>query len=168
MKYKNSIGDYSPTLSKEIDAVLTATNKDKAIIVSHSMGGVLSRHYIKNNSGQSKISKLITISSPHYGTSNWISFFTAIGGELESKEMRPNSTFLNALNYPSDSLVESYSLMGDSKTCSGEECDSILYVSDAKLNNGKDFIVFKGTQYEHSNIVKQTDVAQKVLEIVKN
>ena len=167
VQYKNSIGDYSPTLSKEIDAVLTATNKDKAIIVSHSMGGVLSRYYIKKSGGQSKISKLITISSPHYGIRDLWAFFSNFVGELESKEMQPNSPFLNALNYPSDSLVDTYSLMGDSETCSGEECDSVLYISEAKLNNGKDFIVFKGSQYEHSSIVKQTDVAQKVLEIVK-
>lgn len=168
VQYKNSIGDYAPTLSKEIDAVLTATNKDKAIIVSHSMGGIISRYYILKKDGQSKIYRLITISSPHYGTNNWINFLSN-AGESESKEMKPGSPFLNLLNYPEDSLVNTYSIMGDSKACDlglGQRCDGVIYVEDAKLKNAKDFIVFKGPQYEHSMIVLQQNVSQKVLDIV--
>jgi len=86
--------------------------------------------------------------------------------EAESKQMQPNSDFLNLLNSPSDSLVESYSIMGNSKSCLGGNCDDVIYVTDAKLKNGKEFIVFNGTQYEHSSIVAQQDVAQRVFEII--
>ncbi|MDO8563752.1 MAG: hypothetical protein Q7R87_01975 [Nanoarchaeota archaeon] len=171
VQYKPTIGGYAPTLSKQIDAVLTATNKDKAIIISHSMGGIISRYYIKNDEGKSKVFKLITISSPHYGTNSWATMLSGTPfAELESKELKPTSDFLKALNNPSDSLVDTWSIMGDSKACDlglGERCDGIIYVNGSKLKNGKDFIIFKGTQYEHSLIVNQNDVAQKVLEIVK-
>jgi len=172
VQYKGSIADYSPTLNKEINAVLTATNKDKAIIVAHSMGGIISRYYILNDVGKSKIDKLITISSPHYGTNSWTNFLSGTPkAELESKEMQPGSPFLNLLNYPSDSLIDSYSIMGDSKACDlgiGERCDGVIYVNDAKLKQGKDFILFKGSQYEHSSIVNQQNVSKKVLEIINN
>ena len=167
VKYKGNIRDYAPALSQDIDAVLTATNKNKAIIVSHSMGGIISRYYVKNSNGKNKIDKLITISSPHHGTREWISLLSKTWwAEAESKQMQPNSDFLNLLNSPSDSLVESYSIMGNSKSCLGGNCDDVIYVTDAKLKNGKEFIVFNGTQYEHSSIVAQQDVAQRVFEII--
>ncbi|PIO07343.1 hypothetical protein COU59_03385 [Candidatus Pacearchaeota archaeon CG10_big_fil_rev_8_21_14_0_10_34_12] len=166
VQYKGSIAYYSPTLSKEITAVLTATNKDKAIIVAHSMGGIISRYYIKNGEGQSKIDKLITISSPHYGARDLFTSFPGV--ESETKEMGIGSSFLNSLNNPSDSLIDSYSIMGESGSCALglERCDGVVYVSKAKLNQGKDFVLLKGNEYGHSSIVDQQDVAQKVLGII--
>ncbi len=172
VQYKSSIGDYAPTLSKDIDAVLIATNKNKAIIASHSMGGILSRYYIKNYGGVSKITKLITISSPHYGITDSKASISWLG-KLESSEMVPNSPFLNSLNSPMDSLVDSYAIAGHSTDCSGiglsnVDCDGVININQAKLLSGKDFIVFIGPQYEHNAIVLQSDVAQKVLSLVKN
>jgi len=168
--YKNGIQDYSPTLRKQVDAVLTATNKEKAIIVSHSMGGIISRYYVKYDGGDSKVEKLITISGPHYGTRDLVSFGSGIGGAQESKQMQINSDFLNNLNKPSDSIVNSYSIMGDSQSCSlgSKRCDGVIYVEDASLKDAKDTIVFKGSQYAHSPIVNQADVAQKVIDFIKS
>ncbi|MDP1729237.1 MAG: hypothetical protein Q8L27_03485 [archaeon] len=170
IQYKNSIADYSPILSREIDAILTATNKDRAVIVSHSMGGVLSRYYIKNNGGSSKINKLITISSPHYGVRDSLDLaasFVGLFKQYESTEMKSGSPFLNALNFPSDSLINSYTLIGGVPgACSRDECDGVVHVTDAKLNGARENTIFSGSQYEHNSIVNQPDVAQKVLSII--
>lgn len=55
-------------LAKHIDAALAATGAAKVTIVAHSMGGVLSRHAIKNLGMAGKIDKVISLGSPHMGS----------------------------------------------------------------------------------------------------
>ncbi len=165
--YKNSIAEYSPVIKREIDSIQTATNKDKAIIVAHSMGGILSRYYIKFDGGSNKIHKLITIGSPHYGIRAWSTFWSPFGAK-ESQQMTPNSEFLNMLNNPVDSLVPTYTISGNNKGCTLQDCDGVVYVENSKLKSAKDSFVFVGNQYEHSSLVEQSDVAQKVLGWVRS
>jgi pimeloyl-ACP methyl ester carboxylesterase len=166
------IATYSPTLSKEVDAVLRATNKDKVIIVAHSMGGIVSRYYIKYDGGQTKVDKIITISSPHYGTRTLYSVLGPISyillGATESAQMKQGSSFLQALNSPSDSLVDSYTIMGDNDGCITAPCDGVVAVDTAKLKGAKKNEVFNGTQYEHNAIVDQPEIATEVLNIIQS
>ncbi len=164
--YKNSISEYSPTLKKEIENVLLATNKDKAIIVAHSMGGILSRYYIKFDSGSDKVYKLITIGSPHYGIRAWASFWSPFGS-IESQQMKPDSEFLKSLNYPIDSLVPSYTISGNNKGCFTGDCDGVVYVNSSKLKMATKAMVFGGSQYEHSSMLQQPEVAKQVLDYIK-
>ncbi|HME86941.1 MAG TPA: alpha/beta fold hydrolase, partial [Candidatus Nanoarchaeia archaeon] len=172
--YAEGIEDYAPILADEVDAVLYATNKDKAIIVAHSMGGIISRYYIKYNGGSSKVEKMITVASPHYGvTQGWSSLLNIDLLSLsakESKQMVQESDFLRTLNQPSDSLVESYSIVGNQDiTCSGDTCDdSVLYVSDGILKSGRASKIFVGSQYEHNGIVNQQDVANQILNWIRS
>lgn len=41
----------------------------KFILIGHSMGGLVSRYYIENLGGAARVEKLITICTPHYGSS---------------------------------------------------------------------------------------------------
>lgn len=164
--YKNSIAEYSPTLKNEIENVLLATNKDKAIIVAHSMGGILSRYYIKFDGGSDNVYKLITIGSPHYGIRAWASFWSPFGS-TESQQMKPDSEFLKSLNYPSDSLVSSYTISGNNKGCFTEDCDGVVYVNSSKLKMATKAMVFDGRQYEHSSMLQQPEVAKQVLDYIK-
>ncbi len=63
-------------------------------IVGFSMGGLVSRYYIQRLGGIDRVQRLITISSPHKGT------LIAYGSWLPGcVQMRPNSAFLEALNF---------------------------------------------------------------------
>lgn len=165
--YKESIAEYSPTLKKEIDAILTNTNKDKVIIVAHSMGGVLSRYYINNDGGKEKVHKLITIASPHYGIRSGAQFLSFLGAK-ESKQMTPNSEFLKSLNNPIDSLVPTFTICGNNKGCLTEDCDGLVYVNSCRLKTETKNMIFTGTQYEHSPMLQQREVAQQVLDFIRN
>ena len=66
-----------------IDAVLTQARNNKysagkAIVIAHSMGGILSRLYLQNTGFalpyKNDIIKLVTLNTPHYGTqvANWL------------------------------------------------------------------------------------------------
>ncbi|MBC8127473.1 MAG: lipase [Gloeobacteraceae cyanobacterium ES-bin-144] len=68
-------------------------------IIGFSMGGVVSRYYLKNLGGASRCKQLFTISSPHHGTKTaWL--YPTKGAE----QMRPNSPFLTELNHPNSHL----------------------------------------------------------------
>lgn len=165
--YKESIAEYSPTLKKEIDAILTNTNKDKVIIVAHSMGGVLSRYYILKNEGKDKVHKLITIASPHYGIRTSTSLISWLGAK-ESEQMKPNSGFLDMLNNPVDSLVPTYTICGNNKGCLTEDCDGLVYVNSCRLKMEIKNMIFTGPQYEHSPMLQHQEIAQQVLDFIRN
>jgi triacylglycerol lipase len=62
-------------------------------IVTHSMGGLSSRYYLKNLGGTSFVDEWVSLGGPNHGTNT--AFFC---GQTSCVEMRPSSSFLNALN----------------------------------------------------------------------
>jgi triacylglycerol lipase len=80
-------------LSTRIDQVRAATGAAKVDIISHSMGGLSSRYYLKNLGGQPKVDDWVSLAGPNHGTSfAYFCFSTAC------TQMRPGSSFLTALN----------------------------------------------------------------------
>ena len=96
---------YAVELHHAVDLVINCTNAEQVIIVGHSMGGLVARKYMVDY-GDEKVHKLITLATPHHGFNNFtdaellmkvLDIFTG-RGEVEVKQMRPNSDFLNKLN----------------------------------------------------------------------
>jgi len=80
-------------LSAKVDSILAATGASTVNIVSHSMGALSSRYYIKNLTGGSKVDAFVSLGGPNHGTNTAIFCL-----QTSCLEMRPNSSFLNALN----------------------------------------------------------------------
>ncbi|MEV7685592.1 triacylglycerol lipase [Streptomyces bungoensis] len=80
-------------LSTEVDRLLAATGAAKVDIVSHSMGGLSSRYYLKNLGGDSKVDAWVSLGGPNHGTDSANSCF-----DTSCTEMRIGSSFLAALN----------------------------------------------------------------------
>jgi triacylglycerol lipase len=80
-------------LSTEVDRLLAATGATGVDIVSHSMGGLSSRYYLKNLDGTSKADAWVSLGGPNHGTDTASSCFDA-----SCTEMRTGSSFLTALN----------------------------------------------------------------------
>ncbi|MER7622955.1 triacylglycerol lipase [Streptomyces sp. NPDC126503] len=80
-------------LADEIDRVLAATGAAKVDVVTHSMGGLSSRHYLKKLGGAAKVDAWVSLAGPNHGTetARWC-------GGAPCVEMRPGSAFLNTLN----------------------------------------------------------------------
>jgi len=86
-----NIGKLVPELGQRIEAVCKATGADRAILVAHSMGGLVCRSYLARH-GSDRVERLITISSPHSGSE-----LARIGIGKNAREMEPGSRWLKDL-----------------------------------------------------------------------
>ena len=82
-------------IAKEVDSILNATGATKVDIITHSMGAMSARYYIRNLGGDGKVDALVTLGGTNHGTTtaSLCSFFW-----VSCAEMIPGSTFLNNLN----------------------------------------------------------------------
>ncbi len=83
----------SAQLARHIDAALAATGAQQVTLIGHSMGGLLSRYAIRNLNCETKVSRVITIGSPHRG-SKVASVIPAFGNITQ---MRYQSKFIQEL-----------------------------------------------------------------------
>ncbi len=94
-----SIEDFADQLAAKIDAVRRATGSAQIVLVAHSMGGLISRAYLRRFGGI-HVRRLITIGSPHQGSKH---AYLMNGRGLS--EMRPGSTWLTDLNRDGESMT---------------------------------------------------------------
>jgi pimeloyl-ACP methyl ester carboxylesterase len=80
-----------PQLAGQIDAALAASGRDRAILVAHSMGGLVVRAYLRAHGG-GKVARAVTLGSPHHG-----SMHAHLGAGENAREMEPGSAWLAAL-----------------------------------------------------------------------
>lgn len=92
----NSTGSSNKTsasrLKSFVSSALSASGQAKAKLVAHSNGGLVSRWYRVFEGGSKKTSRLITLGTPHNGTTWAYGCFSPA-----CFEMRPNSSFLRSL-----------------------------------------------------------------------
>lgn len=80
-------------LETAVENVLTSTGAAKVDIVTHSMGGLSSRYFLKNLGGDSETDAWVSLAGPNHGTST-----ANLCGSVSCLEMRPGSIFLTELN----------------------------------------------------------------------
>jgi triacylglycerol esterase/lipase EstA (alpha/beta hydrolase family) len=80
-------------VATKVGEILKATGASKINLITHSMGALSTRYYIKNLGGESKVEDWVSLGGPNHGTTtaNFCSLSSCV-------EMRPGSTFLNQLN----------------------------------------------------------------------
>ncbi|WP_417323397.1 esterase/lipase family protein [Deinococcus navajonensis] len=80
-------------IRQKVDAILAQTGASKVDIISHSMGGLSSRYYLKNLGGDIKVDAWVSLGGPNHGTN-----FANACADPSCIEMREGSTFLGSLN----------------------------------------------------------------------
>ena len=98
----------SQRLANTIASVRARTGAAKVDLVAHSMGGLVSRDYVKNLGGSTTVDSLITMGTPHYGTAlavlaKFLTFGSCIG-ITACNQMARGSSFLNSLNAGDDTI----------------------------------------------------------------
>jgi triacylglycerol esterase/lipase EstA (alpha/beta hydrolase family) len=86
-----SIETFAEQTAAKIDAVLAATHARQVVIVAHSMGGLVARAYVRREGG-AKVSRLITIGTPHRG-----SVLAHVFPGRSLSQLRPRNAWLTEL-----------------------------------------------------------------------
>ena len=80
-------------LGVKVDEILAATGAPKVDVISHSMGGLSSRWYVKFLGGDAKVDEWVSLGGPNHGTDT-----ANFCWQTSCTEMRVGSTFLRDLN----------------------------------------------------------------------
>ncbi len=141
-------------VNTKVDQIRAATGAAKVDIVSHSMGGLNTRYYLKNLGGAAEVDEWVSLGGPNHGTTTANLCFW----NTSCFEMQPGSTFLNnlnagdetpgAVNYrtwwsPCDSVINpdsSVSLVGATNTQTACLGHSDLYTDLTVYGQVRDFV----------------------------
>lgn len=88
-----SIEDFAQQVARRVDEVRASTGVDKVVLVGHSMGGLVSRCYVQRHGGADKVSKIITLGTPHLGT-----YSAKKGPGEDARQMVPGNPWITGLN----------------------------------------------------------------------
>jgi triacylglycerol lipase len=80
-------------LAGEVERLLAATGREKVDVVTHSMGGLPARLFLKELGGTSRVDAWVSLGGPNHGTDT-----AGLYPQTASREMRIGSPFLAALN----------------------------------------------------------------------
>jgi hypothetical protein len=153
----DNIDTYSIRLKEIIDNVKYLTGKDKVIIVTHSMGGLVARRYVQVF-GEDNVDKLILVTAPNHGVDGFvINYCTLFGTEDECEDMNKNSLFLNKLNRQTSLNIPVYNLVGEGCFWENSNGDGIVKNDSAYLSFAKNYYVngtCSGLTYFHSEVLK--------------
>jgi pimeloyl-ACP methyl ester carboxylesterase len=86
-----SIDVLAEVLAARVDELRAATGMPQVVLVTHSMGGLVARAYLRDH-GAAKIAGLVTLGTPHHG-----SVHAHLGAGLNGSQMEPGSAWLAAL-----------------------------------------------------------------------
>jgi triacylglycerol lipase len=79
-------------LAARIDAVCAVADAPRLTLITHSMGGLVARAYLRQH-GPARVARLVTLGAPHHGSRlAYFSFGQAV------RQMRPGSVWLALLN----------------------------------------------------------------------
>jgi triacylglycerol lipase len=81
-------------VNTKVDQIRAATGAAKVDIISHSMGGLNTRYYLKNLGGAAEVDEWVSLGGPNHGTQTAYACFW----NTSCFEMQPGSSFLNNLN----------------------------------------------------------------------
>lgn len=81
-----------------VEALCHESGQSKIDVVGYSIGGIAARYYIKNHQGDRRITRLVTLSSPHHGMA-----YAALGPWITvAHQLTPGGEFLKTLNQPDE------------------------------------------------------------------
>lgn len=170
----DSIDTYAIRLNGIVNLIKARTNKDKVIIVAHSMGGVVTRRYLQLF-GASNVDKAILITVPNHGIDDKIRDYCGIiGPEKSCNDLDKNSILMNKLNNDATESVPIYNFIGTGCDMGTETGDGIVKNSSQYLEKATNYY-FTGKcnelnfDYLHESIIlpdEHPEVYEKMKEIL--
>jgi len=167
----DSIDTYAIRLKDIIEIVKHRTNKEKVIVVAHSMGGLVTRRYV-DIFGENDVAKVILIDTPNHGIEDQVKNYCGIiGPKVACNEMDKNSLLINKLSSSQITEFPVYNIIGIGCNMGDETGDGIVKNSSQYLSYAKNYYLY-GTcdelkfDFLHENIV-DPDKYTEVYELIK-
>ena len=91
--YRQSNATTAAQIGQKVDSILAATGATKVDIITHSMGPLSARYYVRNLGGDGKVDALVSLGGANHGTQTAYLCF-----DISCFQMQPGSTFLTNLN----------------------------------------------------------------------
>jgi hypothetical protein len=136
-----SIDTYAERLSRIIKIVKERTGKDKVILVSISMGGLVIRDYL-SLFGKNDVDKVILIDAPNHGVEDKIRDYCYVFGSAQTcGDMDKDSNFIKKLNNNSKAIVPTYNIIGIGCNMSSETGDGFIKNSSQYLSYATNYYV---------------------------
>jgi triacylglycerol lipase len=151
--YRQSNATTATIIQQKVDSILNATGATKVDIITHSMGPLSARYYIRNLGGDGKVDALVTLGGANHGTT-----IAAFCFDASCVEMRPNSTFLANLN----SIDETWGTPRYATWWSN--CDEVINPHSSALLSGA--INTQTACISHSSLHEDAGVYQQVRDLV--
>jgi hypothetical protein len=148
----NTPSPLTVSLKDKIDKILATTSSEKVDIIAHSMGGLLSKYYLKNF-GQGKVGKFVDIATPHFGAPS--AFGTLISGDSFGIKLGPIGLSTKKAKEIVQNMPSAYQLLPSQSYFSESSSDYNYYIDDLEDydNNG---IKGKLSFEESNNFLKNT------------
>jgi len=121
-----TLDTYAIRLKDLIDEVKYRTGKEKVNLITFSMGGLVARRYVQIF-GDNDLNKMILIAAPNHGIEGDVAkYCPVIGNELECRDMKYNSLFINKLTYGKNPSVPVYTIIGTGCNMNEKQGDGIV------------------------------------------
>lgn len=150
---KQSNATTAKEIVTKVSEIKSRTGAAKVDLITHSMGALSSRYFIKNLGGTATVERWVSLGGPNHGTSTANFCF-----EVSCVEMRIGSAFLNELNAGSETPA------GPSYATWWSPCDEIINPHTSVILNGA-----KNTETEcisHAALTTNEKVFNQVREFV--
>jgi hypothetical protein len=123
------------SLKSKIEQILAATGSEKIDVIAHSMGGLLSKYYLKNF-GQGKVDKFIDIATPNFGAPS--AFGTLISGDNLGIKLGPLGLSTSKVKKIIQNMPSAYQLLPSQSYVSDSLPDYKYYVDDLEDYDNND------------------------------
>ena len=151
--YRQSNATTAAQIKQKVDSILAATGATKVDIITHSMGPLSARYYVRNIEDLGKVDALVSLGGANHGTTTASFCF-----DTSCVEMRPGSSFLTNLN----SVDETW---GSPRYATWwSDCDEVINPNSSALLEGA-----SNTQtacISHSALHEDAGVYQQVRDMV--
>jgi len=172
----DSLDTYALRLKDIIRIVKYRTNKDKVIIIAHSMGGLVTRKYVEVF-GSADIDKIILTNTPNHGIDDNVRRYCAvIGPGAACSDMDKDSIFINKLNNAPIRDFPIYNLIGIGCSMGAETGDGIVKNSSQYLDYATNYYVMgscdeSNLEFFHETMInpnKYPETYEIISSILKN
>jgi triacylglycerol lipase len=151
--FSKSNAQTAELIAAKVDSILAKTGATKVNLITHSMGSLSARYYLRTLNGSGKVLAMVSLAGVDHGTSTAYACF-----QTSCFEMWPNSSFLSNLNLTDETWGNTFYATWRSP------CDEVVNPRSSTILSGA--INTETACMSHSQVKENATVYAQVKEFV--